>query len=149
MSEHRWNWTTRAELPSRSGAHISCMQEILEQLAHHGWNGRDLFGVEMALEESLTNAIRHGNRFDDAKKVQVECKVSQERFWLRVRDEGPGFTPGKVPDCTADENLGCPGGRGLALIQAFMTRVEHNASGNCVTMEKIRTIDTGSSDGTP
>ena len=46
-----------------------------------------------------------------------------------------------MPDCTADENLECPGGRGLALIKAYMTRVEYNERGNCVTMEKIRTSD--------
>jgi serine/threonine-protein kinase RsbW len=114
------------------------MQEILKQLAQFGWDGRDLFGVELALEESLTNAIRHGNCCDEAKHVHVECKISPERFWLRVQDEGSGFSPLAVPDCTADENLGCPGGRGLALIKAYMTRVEHNRRGNCVTMEKIR-----------
>jgi serine/threonine-protein kinase RsbW len=122
------------------------MQDILERLAQLGWNGRELFGVEMALEESLTNAIRHGNRFDESKTVSVECKISKERFWLRVRDEGPGFCPGEVPDCTDDEHLFCPGGRGLALIRAFMTNVEHNECGNCLTMEKIRT-DAPTSDG--
>lgn len=97
-----------------------------------------MFGVEMALEESLSNAIRHGNRLDEAKQVHVSCKASPDRFWLKVRDEGPGFQPQDVPDCTAKENLECPGGRGLALIKAYMTRVEHNASGNCVEMEKVR-----------
>jgi serine/threonine-protein kinase RsbW len=139
MSEHPWKWATRASLPSRTGAHIECMREILDELARHGWEGRDLFGVEMALEESLTNAIRHGNRYDETKAVRVECKVSPEQFWLSVSDEGPGFCPSDVPDCTAEENLVCPGGRGLALIRAFMTKVEYNDSGNCVTMLKIRT----------
>jgi serine/threonine-protein kinase RsbW len=114
------------------------MQQILDQLKALGWEGRDLFGIEVALEESLSNAIRHGNCLDESKQVQVDCKASPERFWLRVQDEGCGFAPGDVPDCTADENLECPGGRGLALIKAYMTRVEHNRQGNCVTMEKIR-----------
>ena len=117
------------------------MQEILEHLTQCGWEGRDFFGIELTLEESLSNAIRHGNCLDESKQVRVECKVSPERFWLRVEDEGCGFRPDTVPDCTADENLGCPGGRGLALIKAYMTRVEHNQRGNCVTMEKIRTSD--------
>ena len=47
--------------------------------------------------------------------------------------------PTAVPDCTADENLERPGGRGLALIQAYMTHVEYNKCGNSVTMEKTRT----------
>jgi serine/threonine-protein kinase RsbW len=115
------------------------MEEILRQLEQLGWNGRDYFGVEMALEESLSNAIRHGNCCDANKLVLVECKASPERFWLRVTDEGNGFRPQAVPDCTADENLECPGGRGLALMKAYMTLVEYNQRGNCVTMEKTRT----------
>jgi serine/threonine-protein kinase RsbW len=79
---------------------------------------------------------------DESKQVLVECKVSPERFWIRVEDEGSGFRPQSVPDCTADENLECPGGRGLALIKAYMNRVEYNDRGNCVTMEKYRAGDT-------
>jgi len=145
MSEHRWSWTSRAALRSLPGAHLSLMREILDELKNAGWEGRDLFGIEMALEESLSNAIRHGNRFDESKQVSVDCKLSSQRFWLRVRDEGPGFRPSAVPDCTADENLACPGGRGLALIQAFMTRVEYNKRGNCVTLEKTRSASASNS----
>ena len=114
------------------------MQQILEELKRLGWDGRDLFGITIALEESLSNAIRHGNRLDESKQVVLECKASPKRFWLRVRDEGAGFRPHLVPDCTAEGNLECPGGRGLALIKAYMTNVEYNECGNCVTMEKTR-----------
>src|SRR3954468_15090919 len=147
MSQPNWSWTSRNELPSRSGAHIPLLEEILQELERLGWdpNGRDYFGVQMALEESLSNAIRHGNKCDESKQVLVECKVSPERFWLRVTDEGPGFKPNAVPDCTADENLGCQGGRGLALMQAYMSSVEYNAYGNCVTMEKTRARSASSS----
>lgn len=139
MSDTRWSWMSRKELPSRSGAHLPYMQEILDELRAIGWDGRDFFGIEMALEESLNNAIRHGNRLDESKRVLVECKASPHLFWLRVTDEGCGFQPQTVPDCTSDENLHCAGGRGLALIRAYMTSVEYNNCGNCVTMEKTRT----------
>jgi len=138
MSDQRWTWISHKKLPSQSGAHIPHLHEILDQLKQLGWDGRDLFGIELALEETLTNAIRHGNRFDESKTVYVECKVSPDQFWLRVTDEGPGFRPNSVPDCTAEENLDCPGGRGLALIQAFMTTVQYHGCGNCVTLEKTR-----------
>jgi serine/threonine-protein kinase RsbW len=146
MSESSWSWTLRKPLPSRRDAHIPLLEEILQELERLGWdpNGRDYFGVQMALEESLSNAIRHGNKCDESKQVLVECKISPERFWLRVTDEGPGFKPNAVPDCTADENLGCQGGRGLALIQAYMTYVQYNECGNSVTMEKTRVISAAS-----
>ena len=138
MPGNRWSWTAERRLASRPGAHVPHMEEILRELKMLGWGGRDLFGVELALEESLSNAIRHGNRLDHSKQVLVQCKISPERFWIRVRDEGAGFQPDEVPDCTDVENLECAGGRGLALIKAYMTRVEYNKRGNCVTMEKVR-----------
>ena len=139
MSEHPWSWTSEKKLQSRKDAHVPHLREILCELEKLGWNGRDHFGIELTLEESLSNAIRHGNKYDESKIVLVECKASAERFWLRITDEGSGFQPEKVPDCTADENLECPGGRGLALMKAYMTSVEYNDRGNCVTMEKTRT----------
>lgn len=138
MSKHAWSWTAHKKLPSRRNAHLPVVEEILEKLKSLDWEGRDLFGVEMALEESLSNAIRHGNCLDESKLVDVVCRISPERFYLQVKDEGHGFRPQLVPDCTADENLECPGGRGLALMKAYMTTVEYNECGNCVTLEKIR-----------
>jgi len=139
MPEHSWSWTVHTTLPSQNGAHEPCVREVLAQLKLLGWADRDLFSVEMALVESLVNAMRHGNRLDAEKSVVVECKASPDRFWMRVEDEGPGFRPDVVPDCTAKENLDCCSGRGLALIKAYMTSVEYNDRGNCVTMEKFRT----------
>ncbi len=139
MSQHAWSWTVHTSLPSQNGAHEPCVREVLAQLKLLGWADRDLFAVEMALVESLINAMRHGNRLDAKKKVTVEIKASPDRFWMRVEDEGPGFQPDVVPDCTAEENLDRCTGRGLALIKAYMTRVEYNDRGNSVTMEKFRT----------
>jgi serine/threonine-protein kinase RsbW len=139
MSEHSWSWTIHTRLPSQNGAHEPCVREVLAQLKLLGWTDRDLFAVEMALVESLINAMRHGNRLDAQKEVAVEVKASPHRFWMRVEDEGPGFQPDVVPDCTCDENLERCSGRGLALIKAYMTHVEYNDRGNCVTMEKFRT----------
>jgi serine/threonine-protein kinase RsbW len=143
MSEHHWSWTVDTSFPSRPGAHLPCMRNIVQQLVQLGWGDHDLFSIELALAESLTNAIRHGNQLDESKQVVVSCKVSPQRFWLRVQDEGKGFQPHNVPDCTADENLECLGGRGVALIKAYMTSVEYNDCGNCVTMEKVRGQVTG------
>ena len=143
MSEHSWSWTVQTSLPSEHGAHEPCVREVLAQLKELGWADRDLFAIQMALVESLVNAMRHGNRLDAKKLVVVECKASPDRFWMRVEDEGAGFHPDDVPDCTAVENLERCSGRGLALIKAYMSRVEYNDRGNSVTMEKFRT--TGSS----
>ncbi len=123
-------------LPSALDAYHDFVESILNELAARGWGQGDLFAVHMALEESISNAIRHGNKQDSNKRVTVECRLSGERFWARICDEGPGFRLKDVPDCCSPECLELPGGRGLALISAYMTRVEYNDCGNCVTLEK-------------
>jgi len=125
------------ELASSLSVYHDFVQQILEKLQELGWDDKTLFGVHMALEESISNAIRHGNREDPKKKVQVECQLSATRFWVKVCDEGEGYEPDAVPDCRSQENLEVPGGRGLALIRAYMTSVKHSECGCCVMMEKL------------
>jgi serine/threonine-protein kinase RsbW len=125
-------------LPSSlAGGYIEFIQEILEDMAELGWQKHDLFGVQMALEETISNGIRHGNHEDPAKQVHVRCQMSSNRFWAQIQDEGEGFCLDGVPDCCAEENLEASGGRGLALICGFMTHVCYNDCGNCITLEKI------------
>lgn len=117
-------------------AYHGFIESVLNQLADLGWNDGDRFAVHMALEESISNAIRHGNKLDPAKRVDVACRLNERRFWAQICDEGAGFRPCDVPDCCAPDRLEVPGGRGLALMNAYMTRVEYNDRGNCVTLEK-------------
>jgi len=138
---------------SLAGGYIEFIQEILEDMAELGWQKHDLFGVQMALEETISNGIRHGNQEDPAKQVHVMCQLSPNRFWAKIQDEGEGFRPDGVPDCCAEENLEAPGGRGLALIRGFMTQVNYNDCGNCVMLEKILDVEkpgpNGSDDPSP
>jgi serine/threonine-protein kinase RsbW len=126
--------------PSQLGVYQPFIEEVLKELRQGGWSESELFGVQMALEESISNGIRHGNKHDPDKQVTVECRVSAGRFWVQVCDEGAGYCRQDVPDCCDDDRLEVPGGRGLALIEAYMDRVEHNDRGNCLTLEKTRTV---------
>ena len=113
--------------------------ELLEELTRHQWGDHDLFGIHMAVEEALMNAIKHGNQLDDSKSVEVVSRLSSERMMIQITDEGEGFDPEDVPDPTDDDNLELPSGRGLMLMKSFMSRVEFNDAGNSVRMEKSRT----------
>lgn len=127
----------QVSLPSTLTAYHDFMQSVIDQLESLGWKHSDLFAIHMALEESISNAIRHGNKEDPAKRVAIDCEFSDVRFWIRVCDEGLGFDPKKVPDCCDPDRLEVSGGRGLALMKAYMTFMEYNARGNCLTMEKL------------
>ena len=126
-----------AVLPSTLTAYHDFVQEVLLGLENLAWPKDQLFGVHMALEESISNAVRHGNQHDPEKKVHIDCEISEKRFFAKICDEGPGYDPDVIPDCCADENLEVPGGRGLALIRAYMTTVEHCEHGKCMVLEKL------------
>jgi len=108
-------------------------EEILALMEGAGYSEKDLFGMRLALEEAIVNAIRHGNKGDPAKIVQVRYRVTE------IQDEGPGFNPDNIPDPLAPENLESPTGRGLFLIRYYMTSITFNERGNCLTLYKERT----------
>ncbi|NDC54880.1 MAG: ATP-binding protein [Planctomycetia bacterium] len=130
-------WRRDYELPSERGSSRLVMDELLEQLGVHGWPPSDIFGIHLATEEAIVNAIVHGNKFDPAKTVRVACAVSQDRARIEVTDDGAGFDPASVPDCTLEERLEVPSGRGVMLMRSFMA-IAYNARGNGVVLEKRR-----------
>ena len=102
-----------------------------------GYGPRDIFGVELAAEEAMTNAMKHGNAGDPTKRVRVAYRVDAAEVWLQIEDEGDGFHIEDVPDPTLPDNLLRPSGRGILLMKTFMSTVEYNERGNCVTLTKV------------
>ncbi len=133
-----WTWITEATLPSERGAGHQVLSALIRRIEQSGWDKQEIFGIHLAVEEALVNAIRHGNRSDQSKQVQVSCKVAPHHLIVEITDEGHGFNPDRVPDCTTEENLHRPGGRGIMLMRNYMSRVEYLNGGQRVVMEKRR-----------
>jgi serine/threonine-protein kinase RsbW len=103
-----------------------------------GYAERDVFGVRLAVEEALVNALKHGHRYDASKVARVRYQVTDERVVLEIEDEGPGFDPAGVADPLTAEGLERCCGRGLLLMRHYMTSVRYNQRGNGVTLCKCR-----------
>lgn len=129
-------------IPSDTTAGQSVQDRIVRFLEDLQYNDRDVFGIRLAMEEALVNAIKHGNRMDPKKSVRIACRISHRKIRIEIEDQGSGFQPESVPDPTADENLERPCGRGIMLMRAFMTLIEYNEAGNRVVLEKDRSIET-------
>lgn len=84
--------------------------------------------VGVAVRESVVNAIRHGNRHDPTKHVEVDFVLvpatNPEFLEVTVRDQGDGFEPEEVADPLAPENLLKSSGRGIFFMRNFMDDVE-------------------------
>lgn len=111
--------------------------ELEQQLRTNHFTDNEIFGIKLALEEALVNAIKHGNQMDRSKKVHISYRIIPHRFDIHITDEGIGFDPEDVPDCTSVENLERPCGRGLMLMRHYMSHVEFDGRGNTVKMFKV------------
>lgn len=110
---------------------------ILTEVSACGYDEDATFAIKLALEEAMTNAVRHGNRNDASKRITVRYAVTPEVVVICVRDEGPGFQPDCVPDPTQPDRLSLPCGRGIMLMKAYMTDVEYRCDGREVRMVKV------------
>lgn len=90
------------------------------------------FGIRLAIEEALANALKHGS--PKGQPVHVDVDASDDVLTIAVEDHGPGFDPASVPDPTTPENLSKPCGRGLLLIRTYMSEVRFNDTGNRIEM---------------
>lgn len=92
---------------------------------------------EIALYEALANAIEHGNRYDETRRVFL--RVYGAPGWgvtILIRDEGEGFSPDNVPDPRDPEYLLREHGRGLFLMHRLMDHVEFRRGGCEVLLVK-------------
>ncbi|MBX7053477.1 MAG: ATP-binding protein [Pyrinomonadaceae bacterium] len=100
-----------------------------------------IFAIDLAVRESVANAVKHGNKFDESKSVEISLAESSESIEIKVRDHGTGFRPEDIPDPTDRENLLKANGRGILFMRSFMDEVQWaNADGGglLVTMVKRR-----------
>jgi serine/threonine-protein kinase RsbW len=94
-----------------------------------------LVWMEVAVRESVINAIKHGNRNDPQKQVFVEFitrpDTDPDEMVVTIRDEGEGFDPDDLPDPLAPENLLKSSGRGIFFMRSFMddVRIERAKEG--------------------
>jgi serine/threonine-protein kinase RsbW len=104
-----------------------------------GFRGVSLDHISLATHETTTNAVVHGNRYRREKKVFVAISITQDRFKIKIADEGDGFDPMALPDPLAPERLSGDSGRGVYLSRAFMDEYHvrsRNAGGAEVTLVK-------------
>ena len=95
--------------------------------------------IDLAIRESVANAVKHGNKFAEEKTVDLTLARTEEGFEITVRDYGTGFAIDEIPDPTNPENLLKASGRGILFMRSFMDVVEwynHEGGGMVVKMLK-------------
>lgn len=105
---------------------IEMVHTVLSHFANlAGFDEDQAHYMSVAVRESVANAIMHGNREDESKRVHVVFALGARALMVSVRDEGPGFDPRKVRDPRDDENLMKADGRGIFFMRQFMDRISY------------------------
>lgn len=89
----------------------------------------------LVISEAVTNAIMHGNKENESKKVYVTARSDSEELTFIVKDEGEGFDPESLPDPLEEENLLKTSGRGVFLMEEYADEVNFSDNGSTLTLK--------------
>lgn len=117
--------------PSSRGAGLAAVGAILGAVEGGGLStviGRQ--ELRLVIDEAVTNAMEHGNRWDPGRKVTVVVSHAAERLRIAIGDEGAGFRPETCPAATGQLK---ERGRGLSLMRYYCDTA-WNERGNVVIL---------------
>jgi serine/threonine-protein kinase RsbW len=86
------------------------------------------YQVLLALQELVTNVLRHGYRLDQRRPIEVVFGLAEDHFEVLLRDEGPAFDPlghdtSELPD--GEQMLTESGGFGIHIVKLVMDRIDY------------------------
>jgi serine/threonine-protein kinase RsbW len=131
MEENYYN--EKVILPSEQSS-LDIAENIIEKIRNKFNISKDnYFNILVAITEAINNAISHGNHYQINKKVRFEVTYMNELLDVVVQDEGGGFDPDELEDCTKEENLLKDSGRGIFIMQSLADKFEISTSneGTC------------------
>jgi serine/threonine-protein kinase RsbW len=124
-------------IPADPAAIADVTDGVMGVLRNKAWPEDKAIEVELALQEALANAIRHGCGGDRSKRIQ--CCVTHDESGevvIVIRDPGTGFDLASVPSPLEGENVFKPSGRGIYLINELMDEVRFADEGREIRMRK-------------
>jgi serine/threonine-protein kinase RsbW len=118
------------------------ISETMRQLGVQ--NPKDVFDVQLAVDEALTNIITHAYEGQTGGTITIRCKMTAPKeFTVQLRDKGTAFDPQTVanPDVNAPLEDREIGGLGIYFIKRYVQTVKYATNGkdNELTMTKTLT----------
>jgi serine/threonine-protein kinase RsbW len=126
--------TISIEIPSLI-ENIRIIESFIDNIRDKYELNDDIYGnIMIAITESVSNAISHGNRGDKSKIVSLSMKLDDDKIAFYVSDQGKGFDYSSLPDPTSPENLEKIGGRGIFLMKHLADEVHFFDEGRKVEL---------------
>jgi len=114
---------------------LSKVEKLVDNLSKRLGVSDEVYGkILVSTIEAVNNAIVHGNKGRQEKKVFVGFVSNGSSFTISVKDEGEGYKYDQLPDPTSKENLEKLNGRGVFIMRKLADSIEFNELGNEVKM---------------
>lgn len=94
-----------------------------------GMSKDDVLDFSIVASEAIGNAIKHGNKLNESKKVIIQTTYGKKTLCLSVMDEGEGFNPASVKNPLSPENLQRQTGRGILIMKSLADKVKYRFRG--------------------
>jgi serine/threonine-protein kinase RsbW len=95
-----------------------------------GLSHSDVFAVETAVDEAVSNIIEHAYQGEDVGDISCTCSRTCDRLTIVLEDHGEPFTPEKipVPDLNAPLKKRKDNGLGFFMMNQWMDEVHFEFS---------------------
>jgi len=117
---------TDIAIPARLDAVPGVAVAIEKFMRETGFPDPAILDIQLALEEAITNTIRHGYRGDPGT-ITLHGRVSEGLLVVEITDNAPQFNPLTMPDPDVTSSLDerRVGGLGIYLIRQVTDRVAY------------------------
>ena len=105
---------------------LSRMPELVAQLAQEaGLSDDDVFGLNVALDEMLSNTIKYGYTDDAIHEIHIRLSVNGQVLVAEIEDDAQPFDPCAAAPVDVDAPMEerKVGGLGIHIVRRLMTEV--------------------------
>jgi anti-sigma regulatory factor (Ser/Thr protein kinase) len=117
----------RFELNASSEVLSPFRKELRQILSHAGWKKKTTEEILLAVDEALTNIIRHAYQGGPGK-MTVSVVAADDRIEIVLEDWGKKFDPTQVPPPELPRQK--PGGLGVHFIRTIMDEMIYEGQGS-------------------
>lgn len=87
----------------------------------------------LSLDEAITNAMEHGNRWDPRKNIEVAVTADRDHMQISISDQGKGFDTRSIKASLKNRDVLSNRGRGIYIINQF-SKISWNEKGNQIIL---------------
>jgi serine/threonine-protein kinase RsbW len=114
-------------------AELSRVNELANELLERRSAEQEVvYATNLALEEVLSNVIRHGYGDEDRHEIALVLRVGEDGVEVQVVDDGREFDPVAAPQAQVHIPLAKrqAGGLGIHLLRAFVSEIRYERLGD-------------------